>query len=242
MNKITPLSLSLLMLTAHSFASEEYCINPAIDFGSSSLLIDRKVLINEKLGVVSFDVTPLNKGLWLLKMKDQTELSARINDTDKGFDIKLMGNGYVYQCFYDESDRSAMLAKIELAKAEKEAKEKEERAKRLADQERKAEEQAVAAIASERLARSIASAIDQKVRRNWRVPVGADELEVHLRINLAPTGDVLAVNVARSSGNVSFDNSARMAVQKSSPFREMNKLSASEFENNFRRFTMIFLP
>ena len=59
---------------------------------------------------------------------------------------------------------------------------------------------ALAAIASERLARSIVSAIDQKVRRNWRVPVGTDELEVHLRINLAPTGDVLAVNVARSSG------------------------------------------
>ena len=86
------------------------------------------------------------------------------------------------------------------------------------------------------------SAIDQKVRRNWRVPVGTDELEVHLRINLAPTGDVLAVNVARSSGNVNFDNSARNAVQKSSPFREMRELSAAEFENNFRRFTMIFRP
>ena len=106
--------------------------------------------------------------------------------------------------------------------AEQERKAKEAAAARAAaEAERLAEEQALAAIASERLARSIVSAIDQKVRRNWRVPVGTDELEVHLRINLAPTGDVLAVNVARSSGNVNFDNSARNAVQKSSPFREM---------------------
>ena len=100
----------------------------------------------------------------------------------------------------------------------------------------------MAAIANERLARSIIGAINQKVQSNWRVPAGADSLEVHLRINLAPTGDVLAVNVAQSSGSSNFDNSARNAVERSSPFREMRKLSNAEFESNFRRFTMIFKP
>lgn len=160
-----------------------------------------------------------------------------------------------------EAKRVAEQKRAAQEKAKREEAEKREaaeRAKRLAEQERKkqaqaaeaarikaqqeAEAQAQAAIASERLARSIVSAIDQKVRRNWRLPAGSDELEVHLRINMAPTGDVLAVNVAKSSGSPNFDNSARNALERSSPFREMRQLSASEFEQNFRQFTMIFRP
>ena len=160
----------------------------------------------------------------------------------------------------EEAKRLADKKRAEAEKAKREAQERAaaERAKRLAEEERKkaaaaaeaarvkaqqeAEAQAQAAIASERLARSIVSAIDQKVRRNWRLPAGSDQYEVHLRINMAPTGDVLAVNVAKSSGSANFDNSARNALKRSSPFREMRELSSREFEQNFRQFTMIFRP
>lgn len=157
-----------------------------------------------------------------------------------------------------EEKRRAEQEKAKREAEEKAKREAAERAKRLAEEERKraaaaaeaerlraeqeAEAQARAAIASQRLARSIVSAIDQKVRRNWRLPPGSDDLEVHLRISLAPTGDVLAVNVAQTSGNRNFDSSARNAVERSSPFREMRQLSSSEFEKNFRTFTMIFKP
>lgn len=61
--------------------------------------------------------------------------------------------------------------------------------------------------------------IKQKIQRNWTRPVGqGSELDCVLKVLVLPGGVVSSVTIHKSSGNVTFDNSAIRAVQKASPF------------------------
>lgn len=56
------------------------------------------------------------------------------------------------------------------------------------------------------------------IERNWVRPAGwTREMECVVRVRLAPTGEVIGVTIARSSGNASFDRSVENAVYKASP-------------------------
>jgi colicin import membrane protein len=56
------------------------------------------------------------------------------------------------------------------------------------------------------------------MRQNWIMPEGiSPELSCQLAIRLKSDGSVISVNIIRSSGNTALDNSARLAVFKSSP-------------------------
>lgn len=58
----------------------------------------------------------------------------------------------------------------------------------------------------------------QTISQNWLIPPAVDKnLRAKLLIRLAPGGIVLDVKVVQSSGEESLDQSARMAVLKSSP-------------------------
>jgi len=60
--------------------------------------------------------------------------------------------------------------------------------------------------------------IEAKVRQNWIVPASATEgmsCEVHVR--LIPSGDVIQVQLTKSSGDSTFDRSVENAVHKASP-------------------------
>ena len=59
---------------------------------------------------------------------------------------------------------------------------------------------------------------------------------------MIPTGEVVSVQVVKSSGNAAFDRSAVNAVQKAGAFPELQKLPNAEFERQFRRFRLIFRP
>ena len=63
-----------------------------------------------------------------------------------------------------------------------------------------------------------------------------------LSIQLVPTGEVVGVSVLQSSGNNAFDRSAMNAVERSARFPDVAKLEHAVFEDNFRRFQLIFKP
>ncbi len=92
----------------------------------------------------------------------------------------------------------------------------------------------------------VAGSLDDLIRirasAGWARPPGANSsMEVVLQINMLPDGTITNVNIARSSGNAPFDNSAVAAVKNIGRLVEMQELSPSEF-NPYRSFKMTFTP
>ena len=94
---------------------------------------------------------------------------------------------------------------------------------------------------SETVAQSFRLGIYQAVVGNWsRPPSARNGMQAKLRVELVPTGDVVAVSLVESSGNGAFDRSAEAAVRKARRF-EVPK-DPDLFEQYFRRFTLLFRP
>lgn len=94
---------------------------------------------------------------------------------------------------------------------------------------------------SEAVAQSFRLGIYQAVVGNWsRPPSARNGMQAKLRVELVPTGDVVAVSLVESSGNGAFDRSAEAAVRKARRF-EVPK-DPDMFEQYFRRFTLLFRP
>lgn len=86
-----------------------------------------------------------------------------------------------------------------------------------------------------------AAAIRQAIVEAWSRPPSARlGMQARLRVDLVPSGDLLAVTILESSGNAAFDRSAEVAVRKVGRF-DVPKESRL-FERNFRRFTLLFKP
>jgi colicin import membrane protein len=95
----------------------------------------------------------------------------------------------------------------------------------------------------EDVAQSYVALISQVIQNNWsRPPSARNGMEAELVIQLIPTGEVVSVTVARSSGLLAFDRSAVNAVQKAERFPELQKLPPRIFEKSFRQFRLIFKP
>jgi colicin import membrane protein len=67
-------------------------------------------------------------------------------------------------------------------------------------------------------------------------------MEAELLIQLVPNGQIVAVNIVRSSGDAAFDRSAELAVKKAGSFPELADMPPAMFERNFRRLRFIFKP
>lgn len=88
---------------------------------------------------------------------------------------------------------------------------------------------------------SYAAAIRLAIAKAWSRPPSARlGMQTRLRVDLVPSGDLLAVTVLESSGNPAFDRSAENAVRKVGRFEVPDNRRL--FENNFRRFTLLFKP
>ena len=141
-------------------------------------------------------------------------------------------------------------------KAEAEARRKAEaEAKRKAEEEarRKAKEAArQAELAAERARldqerqRAVAAAINQytahiqdKVKRNWRLPANWRGLSCTVRVSLIPGGDVVRVQIVRSSGDPVFDRSVESAVFQAAP---LPVPSEPHLFDAFREFQFEFDP
>ena len=92
----------------------------------------------------------------------------------------------------------------------------------------------------------VAGGLDDLIRirasEGWTRPPGATNgMTVIIQINMLSDGTVTSVSVARSSGNLPFDNSAVAAVKNIGRLVEMQRLSANEFAP-YRSFKMTFSP
>lgn len=100
---------------------------------------------------------------------------------------------------------------------------------------RLAEQQADSATAS------YVSAIIARIERNWSRPPSARlGMQVELLIGLVPTGELVGVDIVRSSGNAAFDRSAETAVRQAAPFQVPT--DPALFESRFRRLRVVFNP
>lgn len=107
-----------------------------------------------------------------------------------------------------------------------------------------AQEQAVQQSGQdEQLANSYTALISQAIQGQWsRPPSARNDMEVELELRLVPTGEVVNVQIVKSSGNSAFDRSAENAVRKVGRFPELQKLPNRVFEQYFRQFTLRFKP
>ena len=84
--------------------------------------------------------------------------------------------------------------------------------------------------------------IRDQVIINWKQPSSAKKgMSAEILISLVPTGEIVEVKLTRTSGNQAFDSSALNAVQKVSKFEGLD-MSRRLFDNNFRKFTLVFNP
>ena len=102
-----------------------------------------------------------------------------------------------------------------LQKLEQQQREQELRSKLQAEQER-------LALESDKQKQSMINQyramIEARVRQNWIVPAGAEEgMSCTVQVRLIPSGDVIQVQVTKSSGDSTFDRSVENAVHKASP-------------------------
>ncbi|MGS2717008.1 TonB family protein [Eionea flava] len=136
----------------------------------------------------------------------------------------------------DEARRKAALEK-EIAQERQ-----RELQKRIAAEKAQIEAEQQAANDAE-LAASYTGIINEKVSANWsRPPSARNGMSVLLRIQLVPTGKVIAVEVTESSGDAAFDRAAVQAVNKAESFPELRELPTRVFEQNFRVFNLVFQP
>ncbi len=152
------------------------------------------------------------------------------------------------------------------AKREREAQQQRQRElekQRQAEQQRReqqlAEEQALleqrqleqelqrqldAEAAAEAAARTAATHIDMirsRIESLWRYPPAVEKnQQVSVRLTLVPTGEVVQVEVVRSSGNQALDRSVEQAVRRASPLPVPDDIQL--FERQFRTLTMNFRP
>lgn len=159
-----------------------------------------------------------------------------------------------------EKKRQEEQKRQEQAKAEAERKRQEELKRQQAERERQervrreqelaralAAEQALAdAAASEEQVGSYIGYVQDRIGANWSRPPSARlGMVTELEITLDGQARVVGVAVVKSSGNAAFDLSAEQAVRRAEQFerlRELIQQDRAAYEQNFRRFRLVFNP
>lgn len=94
---------------------------------------------------------------------------------------------------------------------------------------------------AEQAAMTYVQAIKRAISREWtRPPSARNGMVARLMLHLAPTGELLSVQLVTSSGNAPYDRSVERAIRKVRRF-EVPK-DRRLFEAEFRRFTILFKP
>ena len=131
------------------------------------------------------------------------------------------------QAAAEDAKRAEAVKKAALAEEQKrlneERRKKELQAQIEAEQQRQREAELAAALGAEeqqntsRDQNEWAGQLVAAITRAWNRVEGGPGLHCSVRINLSLTGEVLSATIAKSSGNIQFDNSAVRAVLKASP-------------------------
>ncbi len=103
-------------------------------------------------------------------------------------------------------------------------------------------QQALADSQGDQVAGNFDDLIRLRAAEGWtRPPSARNNMSVQLQVNMLPDGTITGVSVARSSGDVPFDNSAVAAVRNIGRLTEMQGLSPQDFQP-YRSFKMTFTP
>jgi colicin import membrane protein len=83
--------------------------------------------------------------------------------------------------------------------------------------------------------------IKQEVTRHWNIPATASQdLICEVKVRLIPSGDVVDVQIVKSSGDPAFDNSVEKAVYRAAPL-SVPPVESGLFEE-FREVVFQFEP
>jgi len=87
------------------------------------------------------------------------------------------------------------------------------------------------------------SLIIQSLQSAWRKPMNIQNgLICDIRLTINKNGRVVNSNLIKSSGNIRFDNSALMAVERIETFNFFNRIPANIYQSNFRNIVITFNP
>ena len=87
------------------------------------------------------------------------------------------------------------------------------------------------------------SLIIQSLQSAWRKPINIqDNLVCDLRLNINKNGRIVNTSLIKSSGNIRFDNSALMAVQRVETFSFFNNIPYNIYSSNFKNIVIKFNP
>ncbi len=205
----------------------------------------------------------------LTKKREEEKLQKQLEEQRKQAELKRQEEARRQQALKrkEEADKQARIAAEKKQAAEKKAKEEaEKRAREEAAKQARAEEEkkkleqiriqqeafeealseeqnALAETEYATAAQSYIGAIRQRIEMNWSRPPSARKgMQCELLIRLVPTGRVVGVDIARSSGNDQFDRSAVQAVTKSEQFPEIKEMRPEVFERYYRELRLVFNP
>jgi len=63
--------------------------------------------------------------------------------------------------------------------------------------------------------------LQRRIKRNWHPPRRDESKHVQVLFKLSKKGDLLRLNISKSSGNIEIDDAAIKAVKMSAPFRSL---------------------
>ena len=87
------------------------------------------------------------------------------------------------------------------------------------------------------------SLIIQSLQSAWRKPMNIQNgLICDIRLTINKNGRVINSNLIKSSGNIRFDNSALMAVERIETFNFFNRIPTNIYQSNFRNIVITFNP
>jgi len=148
-----------------------------------------------------------------------------------------------------EEARKKEQVRREAEQRQQQQREQQVREQKVREQQRLEQEMALAMAAEdEALAEGAETttyeeAIAMAIEDNWsRPPSARRDMQVVLRIQLIPTGEVVGVSVLKSSGDQAFDRSAINAVNKAARFPEVAEAPPQVFERRLRSLQLVFRP
>lgn len=181
-----------------------------------------------------------------LKRKEEADRQARVAAEKKQAEEKAKkAREEAEKRAREEAEKRAREEAAKRAKVEEEKKKLEQiRIQQEAFEQALSEEQnALAETEYATAAQSYIGAIRQRIEMNWSRPPSARKgMQCELLIRLVPTGRVVSVDIASSSGNDQFDRSAVQAVTKSEQFPEIKEMRPEVFERYYRELRLVFNP
>jgi len=148
-----------------------------------------------------------------------------------------------------EEARKKEQVRRETEQRQKQQREQQVREQKVREQQRLEQEMALAMAAEDEAMAEGAEtttyeeAIAMAIEDNWsRPPSARRDMQVVLRIQLIPTGEVVGVSVLKSSGDQAFDRSAINAVNRAGKFPEVADAPPQVFERRLRSLQLVFRP